>query len=264
MVYCVDQNCLCAEESVETGTRDIDRHSAFLLWSLVTLTNMPTLKEVKVPIADVGEPAVNLLQWTSMPTIRCNHQSQVKQHRLYKNSRFPPLVPQVKLPFPNLMEWIPRPRILCNHPSQEVRHQLYKKVVIPISPAMKGQKMRYNVIKVAVSKVTKMESFKPTTSKFPLINAPIPTVLPETPPYKTNTHREFVTLPNLSPKEQSLCAKFCASLKKKEPITEGWWLLGKIHLKTLTQLNQTTWFNDELMDYCFKNIDSLFGGDCSP
>ena len=73
---------------------------------------------------------------------------------------------------------------------------------------------------------------------------------------------EFVTLPNLSPKEQSNCAKFLASLKKKEPLIEGWWLSGKIHLETLTRLDQTTWFNDELMDYCFENMNSLFGGDC--
>ena len=62
----------------------------------------------------------------------------------------------------------------------------FQEVVIPISPTAKGQKSRYKVIKVPVSKVTRMETFKPTESRFPFIDPPIATESPTTPPYKTN------------------------------------------------------------------------------
>ena len=256
---------------------------------------MPTLKEVEVPISDVHEPAVpesaaintddaNKLSEPSIPSTTASTAQEVEDGTAAVGK--PELPESAAINTDNAKKLsegqVPTP-VSSGEPDISKSDGMETKakdsskpsvlgseaptvqeVLVPISPAAKGQKSRYKVIKVPVSKVTRMETFKPTESRFPFIDPPTATESPKKPPYKTNARREFVTLPNLSPKEQSNCAKFLASLIKKEPLIQGWWLPGKIHLDTLTRLNQTRWFNDELMDYCFKNLNSLFGGDCSP
>ena len=101
--------------------------------------NIPTLKEVKVPIAASSELAV--------------HKSDAKE--IKANNLSLPSIP--------------------NETTATVQE-----VVILISPVAPGQKMKHNVYKVPASKVTKQELFKPPTSKFDMIDAPLPSISPKT------------------------------------------------------------------------------------
>ena len=75
--------------------------------------------------------------------------------------------------------------------------------------------------------------------QFTTIDTPLPSISPLKDPYKTNRRYEFVTIPNLSPRESSICAKFVASTNMKEFLL-GWCVKGKVHKDSLLCLDQTS------------------------
>ena len=84
--------------------------------------------------------------------------------------------------------------------------------------------------------------------------------VPRDPAYTPCSGSTFLDFPPMNVSEVVICNNF---LYYDTENLNSWTVKGKVWKESLRRLDETSWLNDKLMDYCLSNINTLFGGDQS-
>ena len=78
--------------------------------------------------------------------------------------------------------------------------------------------------------------------------------------YKSIASNTFVNFPDMLRPELVICNNF---LLYDDRNLLSWAVEGKVRRESMKRCTKDGWFNDELIDYCLSNVNTLFGGDLS-
>ena len=101
---------------------------------------------------------------------------------------------------------------------------------------------------------------KKTIPKRFIPSPPTAKSVPLDPAYTPCLGSTFLDFPPMNVSELVICNNF---LYYDTENLKSWTVKGKVRKESLRRLDETSWLNDELMDYCLLNINTLFGGDQS-